>query len=129
MRQVATSSAHSSCLFPTGFHSLRHAAVNLLREAGTAESVSMAIVGHNDVAVHAVYTHVGDGALRQAVATLPAVFNERKKLPLPPAEQATPQQSMIAATEVMAIANRLSADTWETVWKELLTLAQGKPTT
>ena len=61
VRQVATSSAHSSCLFPTGFHSLRHAAVNLLREAGTAESVSMAIVGHNDVAVRIAMTVAGAG--------------------------------------------------------------------
>lgn len=107
-----------------GFHSLRHAAVSLLREAGAAESVSMAIVGHNDSAVHAVYTHVGDSAMRLAVANLPAVFNEPSAL-LPPATKANEAKTkMIDATSVLALADKLNGQTWAVVRDELRALAQ-----
>jgi len=56
-----------------GFHSMRHTAVSLLREAGAAQSVSMALVGHNDKAVHQLYTHVDGGAMERAVLALPSI--------------------------------------------------------
>ena len=56
-----------------GFHSLRHTAVTLMREAGAVQSISQAIVGHNSAEVHALYTHADPEAMRRAVATLPAV--------------------------------------------------------
>lgn len=63
-----------------GFHSLRHSAVSFLRQAGAAQSVSQAIVGHNSPDVHALYTHTDEDALRRAVATLPAVIGDSPAL-------------------------------------------------
>ncbi len=59
-----------------GFHSMRHTAVSLLRDAGAAQSVSMALVGHNDAAVHRLYTHVDGGAMQRAVGALPGVLTD-----------------------------------------------------
>jgi integrase len=68
-----------------GFHSLRHTAVSLLRTAGVAQSISMAIAGHTDTVVHQLYTHADDEAMRRAVAALPAMtgkgITHRPKLP------------------------------------------------
>ncbi len=68
-----------------GFHSLRHTAVSLLREAGVAQSISMAIAGHTDTVVHQLYTHADGEAMRRAVAALPAMTGKgvthRPKLP------------------------------------------------
>ena len=68
-----------------GFHSLRHSAVSLLREAGAPLSVTMAIVGHSSLAIHDTYTHTGEAAMRRAVASLPSMMDEgakgRKLLP------------------------------------------------
>lgn len=57
-----------------GFHSLRHTAVSLLRDAGAPLSVTMAIVGHSSLAMHDVYTHTGEAAMRTAVAALPSMM-------------------------------------------------------
>jgi integrase len=59
-----------------GFHSLRHTAVTLLREAGVAQSISMAIAGHTDTVVHQLYTHADGEAMRRAVAALPAMTDK-----------------------------------------------------
>jgi integrase len=53
------------------FHSLRHAAVSLLKDSGIPEAVVMELVGHNSNAMSAHYTHVGAEALEKAVAALP----------------------------------------------------------
>ncbi len=127
-RTVAREGAGKRRAIVAGFHSLRHAAVSLLREAGAAESVSMAIVGHNDSAVHAVYTHVGDGAMRQAVATLPAVFNKPRALLPAAGKTGKAKQIMTDATVVLALADKLNEQTWETVRDELRALAQGNKT-
>lgn len=128
-RTTAREGAGKRRAIVTGFHSLRHAAVSLLREAGAAESVSMAIVGHNDVAIHAVYTHVGDGAMRQAVATLPAVFNTPCALPPQAANtEETERTITVDATAVLALADKLNAETWAMVREELRALAQATQT-
>ena len=55
------------------FHSLRHTAVSLLKDAGIPEGVVMELVGHESKAMSAHYTHVGSEALEKAVATFPAI--------------------------------------------------------
>jgi integrase len=55
------------------FHSLRHTAVSLLKDAGVADAVVMAIVGHSSVAMSHRYTHVGKEALQRATAKLPEI--------------------------------------------------------
>ena len=102
------------------FHSLRHSAVSLLREAGAPLSVTMAIVGHSTVAVHDTYSHAGEAALKQAVASLPAVIGDLKPIAALPARKAM----MIEAEPVRALAKTLSADTWQKVQKQLLKLTK-----
>jgi integrase len=55
------------------FHSLRHAAVSLLKDAGIPQAVVMELVGHNSTAMSARYTHVGAEALKKAVAAIPEI--------------------------------------------------------
>jgi len=97
----------------TGFHSLRHSSVSFLRQAGAAQSVSQAIVGHNSPEVHALYTHTDEDALRRAVATLPAVIGDTVALALPPAK-------MIDAVPICATLEKMNGKNWRTVKKELL---------
>jgi integrase len=53
------------------FHSLRHTAVTLLKDAGVREAVVMEMVGHDSEQISAHYTHVGREALAKATASLP----------------------------------------------------------
>ena len=55
----------------TSFHSLRHTAVSLLKDAGVPDAVVMALVGHERAAMSHRYTHVGKEALAKATETLP----------------------------------------------------------
>jgi integrase len=55
------------------FHSLRHTAVSLLKDAGIPEAVVMEMVGHDSEQMSAHYTHVGREALERAAAALPEV--------------------------------------------------------
>jgi integrase len=55
------------------FHSLRHTAVTLLKDAGIPRADAMAFVGHDSKAVNDQYTHVGDKRLLEAAAALPEV--------------------------------------------------------
>ncbi|MBU0715294.1 MAG: site-specific integrase [Verrucomicrobia bacterium] len=98
-----------------GFHSLRHSAVSLLREAGAPLSVTMAIVGHSTLAMHDTYTHVGEKAMKEAVASMPVLIGNAPALPLP---------KMIAAAPISALADKLNGKNWQAVKKELLTLAK-----
>ncbi len=56
---------------PVSFHSLRHTATSLLKMAGVVEAVARDIIGHESAAVSRNYTHVEDGAKRDAIAKLP----------------------------------------------------------
>ena len=56
-----------------GFHSLRHTAVSLLKDAGIPDGVVMELVGHDSKSMSAHYTHVGVEALEKAVAVLPEI--------------------------------------------------------
>jgi integrase len=55
------------------FHSLRHTAVSLLKDAGIPEAVVMELVGHDSKQMSAHYTHVGQEALEKAAAALPDI--------------------------------------------------------
>jgi integrase len=55
------------------FHSLRHTAVSLLKDAGVPDSVVQALVGHESSAMSHRYTHVGREALAKAAKTLPDI--------------------------------------------------------
>ncbi|HEY3755283.1 MAG TPA: tyrosine-type recombinase/integrase, partial [Opitutaceae bacterium] len=53
------------------FHSLRHTATSLLKNAGVPESVAMDIIGHDSAAISRHYTHIDYRAKRLALRKLP----------------------------------------------------------
>ena len=53
------------------FHSLRHTAVSLMKDAGVPDAVVMELVGHESSAMSHRYTHVGKESLAKAAAALP----------------------------------------------------------
>lgn len=53
------------------FHSLRHTAVTMLKEAGIPAAVVMELIGHDSAAMSHHYTHVGAEALKKAAKVLP----------------------------------------------------------
>jgi len=55
------------------FHSLRHTAVSLLKDAGVPQAVVQELIGHDSEAMSQLYTHVGVEALKKAAASLPVV--------------------------------------------------------
>lgn len=58
---------------PLSFHSLRHTATSLFKNAGVSEVVARDLIGHDSAAVSANYTHVDAAAKRAAVALLPDI--------------------------------------------------------
>jgi integrase len=56
---------------PLSFHSLRHTAGSLLKDAGIPQAVVEELIGHDSAAMSAVYTHVDTEAWRKAAASLP----------------------------------------------------------
>jgi integrase len=54
------------------FHSLRHTATSLLKNAGVPQSVVMDIIGHESKAVSQIYTHVGEAEKRKGMAAMPS---------------------------------------------------------
>lgn len=56
------------------FHSLRHTATSLFKNAGVSDSVVMDIIGHDSEAVSRNYTHIDDDAKRRAFAKLPDIM-------------------------------------------------------
>jgi len=55
------------------FHSLRHTATSLLKNAGVSEAVAMDIIGHDSAAISRHYTHIENKAKRKALAKLPSI--------------------------------------------------------
>jgi integrase len=55
------------------FHSLRHTAVSLLKDAGVPQAVVQELIGHDSAQMSAQYTHVGWEALARAAAALPEI--------------------------------------------------------
>ena len=66
------------------FHSLRHTATSLLKNAGVSETVAMDIIGHDSKAISRQYTHVDEASKRSAIALLPDITK-----PATPAETKT----------------------------------------
>jgi integrase len=56
---------------PLTFHSLRHTAVSLLKDAGIPQAVVQELVGHSSAQMNQRYTHVGIESLQRAAAVLP----------------------------------------------------------
>ncbi len=59
--------------YELSFHSLRHTATSILKEAGIPQSVVMDFIGHDSADVSAGYTHTGREALEKAAAAFPAL--------------------------------------------------------
>ncbi len=55
------------------FHSLRHSAVSMMKNAGISPAVVQDLVGHDSDAVSRAYTHIEDEAKRKALAALPVI--------------------------------------------------------
>jgi len=55
------------------FHSLRHTATSLLKNAGVSDVIARDIIGHDSAAVSANYTHIDQSTKRDALNKLPDV--------------------------------------------------------
>src|SRR4029077_18867457 len=55
------------------FHSLRHTAVSLLKNAGVSDAVAQDLVGHESAEISRLYTHIEDRTKREAVNKLPKI--------------------------------------------------------
>jgi integrase len=55
------------------FHSLRHTATSLMKNAGINASVVMDIIGHESEAISAHYTHIDEDTERRAIAKPPRI--------------------------------------------------------
>lgn len=53
------------------FHSLRHTATSLMKNAGVSSAVVMDIIGHDSPAVSAIYTHIDSASKRKALDAMP----------------------------------------------------------
>ena len=58
------------------FHSLRHTATSLLKNAGVSDVVARDLIGHDSAAVSASYTHIDTDTKRAAVDLMPDVLAE-----------------------------------------------------
>ncbi|CAN5482245.1 hypothetical protein BH20VER3_BH20VER3_19040 [soil metagenome] len=85
------------------FHSFRHTATSLLKNAGVPQSVVMDMIGHESKAISQIYTHVGDAEKRTAVAALPTLASLLNA--------AADSAKATATTEAMADQNRTRRDT------------------
>ena len=56
------------------FHSLRHTATSLLKNAGVSSAVVQEFIGHDSKAVSQNYTHIEIDAMRRATDLMPDVF-------------------------------------------------------
>ena len=58
------------------FHSLRHSATSILKNAGVSPAVVQEFIGHDSKAVSQNYTHIEIEAMRRATDLMPDVFQE-----------------------------------------------------
>ena len=63
------------------FHSLRHTATSLLKNAGVPEAVAMDIIGHDSEAISRHYTHIETKAKRSALQKLPDIERAAADIP------------------------------------------------
>jgi integrase len=57
------------------FHSLRHTATSLLKNAGVSQAVAMEFIGHESEAISQHYTHIEAATMRSAAEKLPNIFS------------------------------------------------------
>ena len=55
------------------FHSLRHSAVSMMKNAGISPAIVQDLVGHESAEMSAHYTHIESDAKRKALASLPVI--------------------------------------------------------
>jgi integrase len=55
------------------FHSLRHTATSLMKNAGVSAVIVQDLIGHESAAISANYTHVDESVKRSALASLPDI--------------------------------------------------------
>jgi integrase len=58
------------------FHSLRHTATSLLKNAGVSEAIARDIIGHDSAQISQHYTHIEAAAKREALNRLPDIFGD-----------------------------------------------------
>jgi len=63
------------------FHSLRHSAVSLMKNAGISPEIVRDIIGHESAAVSAVYTHISHEAKASALSSMPTLGQRPKPKP------------------------------------------------
>ena len=63
------------------FHSLRHSATLILKNAGVSPAVVQEFIGHDSKAVSQNYTHIEMEAMRRATDLMPDVFASEPGLP------------------------------------------------
>jgi integrase len=103
------------CIVEVGFHSLRHSFVSLCRESGVPLAVVESLVGHSSPALTRHYTHIGELAASNAVATLPAVMGDSK--PDPP--KSAPE---VILNQIRAIVEKMTGKDWRKKKAALLAL-------
>lgn len=77
------------------FHSLRHTATSLMKNAGISAAIVQDIVGHESEAMSANYTHIDESTKRQALSALPDI-SQPAKLSKPRAKVRTARKSQVA---------------------------------
>ncbi len=63
------------------FHSLRHSATSILKNAGVSPAVVQEFIGHDSKAVSQNYTHIEMEAMRRATDLMPDIFTIEPGLP------------------------------------------------
>lgn len=101
-----------------GFHSLRHTAISMLREAGNPLSVTMGLVGHSSLAVHDSYSHAGEAAMKSAIASMPTLIGE----PVEPLALPAPKDTAARDAQLRKIVEGMDAKTWTEAKKKLLAM-------
>jgi integrase len=62
-------------LVSVSFHSLRHTATSLMKNAGISPAIVQEFVGHDSMAISQNYTHIETEALRKAADSMPDLLN------------------------------------------------------
>ncbi len=65
------------------FHSLRHTATSLLKNAGVSDVVAREIIGHDTAAASRVYSHLEQDTLKEALDKMPDLVSPRKSAKKP----------------------------------------------
>jgi integrase len=63
------------------FHSLRHSAVSLMKNAGISPEIVRDIIGHESTAVSSIYTHISHEAKASALSSMPTLGQRPKPKP------------------------------------------------